>query len=61
MKHRCVTLTLKDLKSHIQSQYWGKKDDLLPVSKDCLQQGTKSEEEADKAILCSQKTFPSTL
>lgn len=37
------------------------KDDLLPVSKDCLQQGTKTEEEEEKKFCAAKRHFPLTL
>lgn len=55
----CVPLTLKDVKSHIRSQRWKKKkDDLLPVSEDCLQQGTKTQKRKRrrrKKVFCAAK------
>lgn len=61
MKRRCVSLTLRDMQSHIQSRGWKKKTTCFLSPKDCLQQGTKkTEEEKDKNVLCSQ-TFPLTL
>ena len=59
----CVARTLKDIKKKVTfkaSKWKEKSDDLLPVSKDCLQQGMKTQEE-EKTIPCSQTTFPLTL
>jgi len=52
----CVTLTLKDIqKSHSKTPEMEKKNDLLPVSKDCLQQGTETQEEEKVKMFCAAK------
>lgn len=54
----CVTRTLK---KDINKPVMKEKDDLLPVSKDCLQQGTKTEEEEEKKFCAAKRHFPLTL
>lgn len=55
MKHTCHSHIKRHSKSHSKPVMEGKKrDDLLPASKDCLQQGTKTQEEREKNIPCSQ-------